>query len=223
MTMFAALDPSLLPATTMDTRRCNICKAHISSSSLWKRCDDCRRKRTAEHRRWREGKKGRLSLFPASSTAVTVPLKRKAAQLETDGPSKRPKAMTHGKETKQQDCQFHPTWKPVSLTHMHEELRDLPQKQDACLHASHSIIASADIDHLQRARLVAHDLRGYQLISSKRKTYITDIPGGCSLLFSCACLGPSIDCLGSTRITVEDDMSHPLGIKGQKISVVIHH
>ncbi|KAK0201133.1 hypothetical protein DFS33DRAFT_1107912 [Desarmillaria ectypa] len=208
--MFAALDPALLLATTtpINIRRCNICNSQISINSRWKRCDSCRSKRTAEHRRWRDGKKARLSLIPVGST---VPLKRKAVELEINGSSERPKA-----ESKQQDCQFSPIWKPVSLSYMYQELHDLPRKQDLCLHASHSIVASPDVDHLQRALIVANGLQECQLIASERRPHITNFPSGCSLLFSCACSGSNMDCRGCTRIMVEDDMSHPLGIKGQK-------
>ncbi|KAK0189926.1 hypothetical protein F5146DRAFT_1053206 [Armillaria mellea] len=224
--MFATLDPSLLLATTttIDIRRCNICKAHISLHSPWKRCDSCRSKKAAEHRKWRDGKKDRFSLLPVCST---VPLKRRSEELNIKRPSKRPKAESNGKERQQQDCQeycqFHPIWNPVSLPQMYEELCNLPQKQDLCLHASHSIIASSDVDHLQRAGMVLNGLQRCQFIANGSKPRVTDIPGSCSLHYSCACLGSSMDCSGSIRITVEDDISHPLGIKGQKISVVIHH
>ncbi|SJL08653.1 uncharacterized protein ARMOST_12020 [Armillaria ostoyae] len=164
--MFAILDPSLLLATTtIDIRRCNICKAQIPLHSPWKRCDGCRSKKAAEHRKWRDGKKDRLSLLPVCST---VPLKRKSGELKINGPSKRPKAESNGKERQQQDspeyCQFHPIWMPVSLSQMYEELRDLPQKQDLCLHASHSIVASPDVDHLQRARMVVNSLKRCQFM-----------------------------------------------------------
>ncbi len=101
--MFATLDPSLLlaTATTIDIRRCNICKAQISLHSPWKRCDGCRSKKAAEHRKWRDGKKDRLSLLPVCST---VPLKRKSGELKINGPSKRPKAQSNGKAMQQQDC-----------------------------------------------------------------------------------------------------------------------
>ncbi|PBK87329.1 hypothetical protein ARMGADRAFT_1085737 [Armillaria gallica] len=165
--MFATLDPSLLlaTATTIDIRRCNICKAQISLHSPWKRCDGCRSKKAAEHRKWRDGKKDRLSLLPVCST---VPLKRKSEELKINGPSKRPKAQSNGKAMQQQDCpeycQFHPIWMPVSLSQMYEELGDLPQKQELCLHASHSIVASPDVDHLQRARMVVNGLQRCQFM-----------------------------------------------------------
>ncbi|KAK0497940.1 hypothetical protein EDD18DRAFT_1160229, partial [Armillaria luteobubalina] len=212
--MFAILDPSLslATATAIDVRRCNICKAQISFNSPWKRCDSCRNKKAAEHRKWREGKKDRLSLLPVCST---VPIKRKSGELKTKGPSKRPKAESNGKAKQQQDCpeycQLHPIWVPASLSQMYEELRDLPQKQDLCLLASHSVVASPDVDYLQRARMVVDGLQGCQFIAKERKPRVIDVPGSCSLLFSCACLGLSIDCRGSIRITVEDDLVASVG------------
>ncbi|KAG6860143.1 hypothetical protein C0995_015248 [Termitomyces sp. Mi166 len=122
-----------------------------------------------------------------------------------------------------------------TASEMYNKLHTFSKTKKYLFSGHYSIIADPEIDHNQRVKLVAKDLRKiakipFDCLGQGTKSVATLYSRDSNAIASSP-LGSPVDrqadsvprCKGIIKVMSQDDSSHPLGIAGQKITVTIEH
>ncbi|KAF8999571.1 hypothetical protein BDZ89DRAFT_1170607 [Hymenopellis radicata] len=202
--------------------RCTVCKVLLPENYKWKNCDPCRAKRTAAFNRSKARRAERTADVLQDSNHNS--LKRKPEQ-STSSSVKPPGRLDLSNITKKPRLSNPlPAATPCEMQNMDELYSLLTQNRKLHLLACHSLVSDQKINNFRRAKMVAADIQaagGFNLGKGRVKRSELDSGEECSLIFDPI---PSPSRLnGPVKIRVEEDTSHALGIKGQKITVEIRY
>ncbi|KAN0114175.1 hypothetical protein V8E52_006973 [Russula decolorans] len=224
-----------LPAPTDDppVLRCKKCKVPLPDT-IWKNCASCRRSRTESYRRWKQSASLRsmrrmdLNYSTLSqASGPTAPLDQHSNEpshhgdpsgsspLANDQPPVEPRRTSASTVPRPGAMEYQ--WSDELI----EALLALPPRSRYI--GKFSIIPDPKVDNSTRARMFVDQLHARAVLISDHSQPVSlnaDSSNSSTLVSYCTC---QEGCEGRFVVSVDDDPSHPYGVPGQRIGVVVVH